>query len=1002
MLQAGQTFAHFKIVRLLGEGGMGQVYLAEDQKLHRQVALKLLTWKQGDDDERLERFQREAKTAAQVSHPNVMAIYDIDLTKDADGNDITYIVMEYIKGKSLADYMKTRQGDIAAIVRLSEKIASGLAAAHKINVVHRDIKADNILVDEDDQPKILDFGLAKPVEPVQFAEGDSTRTVSKELTRAGKIVGTVSYMSPEQIRGEAVDTRSDIFSFGVLLYRSATGEFPFSGPTEVSTLAKILEARHESIRLRNEAIPLDLERIVDKCLQKDPNDRYQDTRDLVVDLRNLRRMYDSGISDTVSMTRETPAKRKSFKLGWKSGLLTLLVLALVWKIFFGSGVEVKVSRDGGGLQAKENSLAILEFENKTGDPELDWLETGLPEMLLTDLAQRPGMNLISRQRITEMLQANKVLDQVQSAIPAGADVMAQVRREVAEELGATNTLSGTFYKMGNKLRIDARLEESSSGRVLMGEKVIGDDPFMLVDSLTDKIASSMNVTLASGSEQDIRNLTSSSPEAYKQYVLGMDQFGLGNYEAATKCFERAITLDSTFALPYMRIGMTHAFQQHPQEAARFLAKALQYQSKLPVRERSLLDVYADIWLNSKFDDAFTKMRLMVSNYPDDIEARTIYGILVHEFTRDSAAAFAQFDTVLSYNPTYQLPMEFRADAYVNYGMYEQAIRQAERIKELHPDSPGPYNLLGIAYLKQGKRDKAVTEFEQLLAKFPTNKTALGFLIRLAIYKRDFAKAEQWTEKYTSLEPGNLYNKVDYYDQMAGLMFWQGRFRDGLRQYEQMIQAAEQLGDSSILSTSLKAAAVAHINLEMSDSGIALYRRAYDLQTANMFSNYSMVLVEHDRKLTDSARKMFREDVASFKSRTPSELWGVTDGLEKIFNGLAAADTVLLLDGYQTLIKAQRGGQITGNHREMAYILIARGEYQAGIDILQKLVSGEEESAGGFGYPLSLYHLGKAFEGLGKRAEAKRYYTEMLKYWGNADIQFKEIRDTKERLAKLTS
>jgi tetratricopeptide (TPR) repeat protein len=481
----------------------------------------------------------------------------------------------------------------------------------------------------------------------------------------------------------------------------------------------------------------------------------------------------------------------------------------------------------------------------------------------------------------------------------------------------------------------------------------------------------------------------------------MDQFGMGNYDAATRYFERAITLDSTFALPYMRIGMAHAFQQHPQEASRYISKALQYQSKLPVRERSLLDIYADIWLNRKFDDAFTKMRSMVSNYPDDIEARTVYGILVLQFTRDSSKAFAQLDTVLSYNPTYQLPLEFRAEAYLNYGMYDQAIKLAEEIKLAHPASPGSYMLLGSAYLRQGKRDKAEKEFHDLLARYPTNETALGFLIRLAIYKRDFALAQQLTEKYTQIEPGNLYNKVDYYDQMSGLMFWQGKFKEALRQYDLMLQTAAQLDDSSILANSYQSAAVGYLQCGLDDSGLTLYRRAYDFRTANMFSNYSLALVGHDRQLADSARRLFERDIAAFKARIPSELWGITEGLEKIFEGMAAADSSLLLDGYRTIIKTQ-GERITANHREMAYILIRRGQYQDGIDILKRLVSGEEESAGGIGYPMALYYLGMGYEGLGDRAEAKKYYSEMLTYWGNADIQFKEIKDARERLAKLTS
>ncbi len=990
MLEPGQSFAHFTIVRLLGEGGMGQVYLAQDQKLHREVALKILTWKEGDDDDRVARFQREAKTAAQVSHPNVMAIYDIDVAKDATGNDVTFIVMEYVKGRSLSDYLKLRPSDISTVVKLAEKIASGLAAAHKINVVHRDIKSDNILVDDDDQPKILDFGLAKPVQPVKFAEGDSTRTVSKELTRVGKIVGTVSYMSPEQIRGESVDIRSDIFSFGVLLYRMATGEFPFTGPTEVSTLAKILEARHESIRVRNETIPMELERIVDKCLQKDPNDRYQDTRDLVVDLRNLRRLYESGTSDSISALHSVPKQTKvtkSWILDWKTGLIVLAVIALVWKIFFSGGASLSLS-----VQAKPNSLAILEFENKTGDAEFDWMETGVPEMLLTDLAQNQEMNLISRQRILEMLGAEKL---------KGSEHSSEASREIAGKLGATNVLTGTLFRVGKMIRIDARLEEAASGRVLMGEKVMGEDPFVLVDSLTEKIAMSMNLGSTSTTNQDIRKLTSASPEAFKYYVLGMENFGKGLHEEAIANFEKAISYDSTFALPYMRIGMANAFQQRPKQATLYLKKALEYQAKLPVRERSLLDVYADLWVLRKFDDAFAKMRTLVSNYPEDIEARTIYGILVYEFTKDTAKAFAQFDSVLALNPTYQLPQEIRSQSYLAYGKYDEAIRIAEKIKQEHPDSPGPYTLLGTAYLRQGKREQAEKEFASLLARQPNNKEALSSLIRLAIYRRDFARAEELTERFKDLDPGNLYNLVDYYDQMAALCYWKGQFRAALKQYELEVGVAEQLNDSNILSSTLQTAASGYLNAGLTDSGLSIYRRAYQYRTANMFSNYALVLVDSDHSKVDEARKFFRQDIADFKSRIPSELWGLTDGLEKVFEGLATLDSNLLLDGYRDLVRSQQQGQ-NGNDREMSYLLIKLGKYQEGIDILKRFVSGEEESSGGYSYPMALYYLGLGYEGIGNKPEAIRNLTEMLKYWGNADIQIDEIKDAKARLAKLTS
>ena len=341
IFEPGRQFANFKIIRKLGEGGMGEVYLAEDQKLGRNVALKILQSEFFDDPDRLARFTREAKTAAKISHASVMAIYDLDRVKDEEsGRDISYIVMENVTGLTLGEYLKTRNPANAEMLRISERIASGLAAAHQLKIVHRDIKYDNIKIDDTGEAKILDFGLAKPLDiVVDQKDADLTRTSSNELTQEGKILGTVSYMSPEQARGGQVDTRSDIFSYGILIYRMFSGVSPFEGPDKVSVMAKILESRQEPLRQKNESIPAELERIIDKCLQKDPNDRYQDTRDLVVDLRSLRRQFDTGISDSSSGIHDvaTPkSETKVSKLSWKKVVLGVAALfALVVVVIIG-------------------------------------------------------------------------------------------------------------------------------------------------------------------------------------------------------------------------------------------------------------------------------------------------------------------------------------------------------------------------------------------------------------------------------------------------------------------------------------------------------------------------------------------------------------------------------------------------------------------------------------------------------------------------------------------
>jgi len=403
MLSPGQELNHFIIVKKIGEGGMGEVYLAEDRKLSRKVALKVLPYDLLEDSDRLERFYREAKTAAKISHPNVMSIYDFGTCRpDGVDKDLNYIVMEYIEGESLQDFLADHNVSMTERLKLSEKIARGLSAAHKLNIVHRDIKTDNIMIDSNGEPKILDFGLAKPFDPVFSGDtGDDSITASQDLTQDGKILGTVTYMSPEQARGEAVDARSDIFSFGIMMYKIFTGVYPFDGGDRVSTIAKILESKHISIRQKNETLPPELERITDKCLQKSPDDRYQDSRDLVVDLRTLRRQHESGITETRSIEMEAYRKKKSgiskSKIAY-SFIGIIVIVAIVVAVMDNSR-----SPGPDTLQAKEDALAILGFENKTGDPELDWLTAGLPEIMLTDLAQSGGGKIISRNRILDRL-----------------------------------------------------------------------------------------------------------------------------------------------------------------------------------------------------------------------------------------------------------------------------------------------------------------------------------------------------------------------------------------------------------------------------------------------------------------------------------------------------------------------------------------------------------------------------------------------------------------------
>ena len=988
MLKPGQIFAHFKILEKIGEGGMGAVYLAEDQNLHRKVAIKILLPEAFDNNEKQERFKREAKTAAQISHGNVMSIFDIGSAKDEkSGKDIDYIVMEHIQGRQLSELFHEGNVSLAKVVKIAEKICNGLAAAHKLNIVHRDIKADNIIVDDQDEPKILDFGLAKPIDPIFESSDANTDTVDNELTKAGKIIGTVTYMSPEQAKGEHVDMRSDIFSFGILLYRMTTGEFPFSGPTQVSTIAKILETKHEPPRLKNSNIPAELERIIDKCLQKNPEDRYQDTRDLVVDLRNLRRQFDSGFTDTISAEIERPSVTKTVEISFSKksyGIVGLLVAvaAVIWFM-----MDTPSFKGTAEVQAQGYSLAIIGFDNKTGESEYDWLETGLPEILLTDLMQSQSVQIISQKRILDGIPPEKRSEHTfEEAV------------ESAGKLGAVHILSGSYYKLGDKIRIDSRIEDVSSGNIISTQKVIGADPFELIDSLTEKIAIALNLQKELSSDKSVSKYTS-SPEAYKYYIEGMNNFALGTDEIALEKFNKAIEIDSSFALPYLRIALTRLFNGRDKEGVEYLTMAKEREQNLPIREKTLLEVYSEIWIERNYNDGYVKMESFVNQFPDDKEGQSIFGLLINSFSQDTTKAFEHFDKALQIDPAFQLTLMFYAQIYINNKNYDRALEFAERSIKYHPNSPDGYTTVATIKSLQGKTDEAISAYLDVLEKYPESEDVLSNLYDIYIKKRDFNKARQYLEMIKRYHSDDLVLMSKYYLYMSNLAIWEGKFEQSLKFRIDALDERLKTEDSTLISATYNSLGSYCRQFEKYDEAKKYYNLGNDWYNSFQNFSYYMAMVFLDSTSAKTRRVEFVKVLDDFKARVPSNLWYIADDLIGMYDAWSVHDTTT---GLKYLRDLGQKNSNSNNNTEIGKLEIMTGEYQAGIDKLEQYVNGEDESSNAFNFITLQFYIGYGYEKLGQIEKAKEHYESLLQYWSNADIQIQVIKDTKERYAQLTS
>ncbi len=991
-----QVFAHFRIIRKLGEGGMGEVYLAEDNKLGRKVALKILQADFFDDKDKQERFYREARTAARINHSNVMGIYDIgSASVEEGGAEISYIVMEYIEGQSLRDYIIQSKGSTREQLRIAEKIARGLAEAHKLGIVHRDIKAENIIINTEGEPKILDFGLAKPLAAL-FKGGtdDGTVTASQDLTQEGKIIGTVTYMSPEQARGEKVDSRSDIFSFGILMYKMFSGVFPFEGTDRVSTIAKILEAPHVQIRRKAENIPAELERIIDKCLQKDPNYRYQDTRDLVVDLRSLRRQYESGISDTDSMIADREAlgktKTKSYILNLKPSVLAVIgivaVLAVIAILSFSGGSE-----GPGTLHARQNALAIIGFENKTGDAELDWLESGLPEILLTDLAQSGSSSLISRNRVLDNI--NEDLDDLTPA------EIHQKCIKSARALGATRVLGGSYFMMGDKIRIDARVEDVESGQILLGEKVVGQDPFALVDSLTQKIGLLLNLKDISGDNRDVASVTSSSPEAYEQYIRGMELYRLNQYEKGIEYFKKAVEIDPTFAMPYMRAGMSYYFMGQLGSSVPYLEKAREFSNRLPRRDREMLEFYTDAFLLSKFNDAYVKLKSFVENYPDDKEARTMYAAFQYQMTRDAVKCEAQLDTVLTIDSKYLPALENYLSLLVDQDQFDSAIQVALKVRQYYPETHVGYINLVTLYDRTGQLDKALEVGRAYLEKDASHPNMLSSMANIYIKLRQFDQAQNYAEGLKRFHGKDPYQMLDYYNIAYNIANWRGEFLKGIDFKKKRVDLALQTGDSAIIFNAYNGLVGTYEGLDFPDSALFYGKKLPEYAVRFQHFNYALLIASCDYSRREEAKQYFEIANERFKASVPSELWALGDAIGVIIDGYYNADTAKIISGYLAIAELpyQSG---SGLNFEAGRLSALTGKYDDAIANLNQVVSGPYTSSSGITYLSAKYYLGRTYQETGELDKAADAYREVLKYWNEPEIETEVIADTRKRLAEL--
>ncbi len=725
MLQVGDRFAHYKILRQIGVGGMGEVYLAEDEKLDRRVAIKILNERFGKNDSHLERFIREAKAASSLNHPNILVIHEISV-----GEDANFIVSEFVEGRTLRDLIGGSELTISQALEFAIQIGGALSAAHGAGIVHRDIKPENIVVRPDGYIKVLDFGLAKLLKPGNLFVDTENETAIQNQTARGVIMGTVNYMSPEQAKGETVDERTDIFSLGVVLYELLTGVTPFKGNSMSETFANVINAEPPPLTLTASNVSDELQRIISKTLRKDKNERYQTAKDLLADLNGLKeniafdeKLGNSRAAGTNNSTAFRPhASGATAEPDTRTGadsiatvfgrvrsiivFAVLVIAAIGLTYYFYPGDPVSNGR---------RSLAVLPFANASQDPNAEYLADGVSESIINNLSQLSGLKVMSRNSSFRFKN-----DQSDT-------------RAIASSLGVDTLVTGDIRQVGDKLVINVRLINASDDSQIWGSQYVRTltDVIAAQNEIAQAVARNLKVKLTPSDTVQLNKRYTENAEAYQLYLRGrfhVYKLLPDEIRQGIGYFQQAIDLDPNYALAYAGIA----------------------------------DAYRSLAIGSEISPAesFAKSKAAANRaieIDDSLsDGHTTLGMTMFWGDWDWGGAEKQFQNAIELNPNDVNAHLYYAHLLSNMGRHQEALNEVKLARELDPLFPFAGALEGQFLFHAGNNDEALDRLKKTFDLAPNFWMPHLFASMVYVEKAMYPEALAEARKARALAAASTY------------------------------------------------------------------------------------------------------------------------------------------------------------------------------------------------------------------------------------------------------
>lgn len=791
VLEAGKRFGHYEIVRQIGAGGMGEVYLAKDTKLERNVAIKILNERFSRDESNLNRFVKEAKAASSLNHPNILVIHEIGLSDEAN-----FIVSEFIDGKTLREILTEKTLKLPEILDIAVQIANALTAAHTANIVHRDIKPENVIVRPDGFVKILDFGLAKLID--QKAIGFQSSAGEQNETAKGMILGTVNYMSPEQAKGESIDARTDIFSFGSLLYEMIGGKSPFAAESMSETFANLINAEPPPLTEFTGDVPPELQTIVSRTLQKNKDERYQSMDDILSDLKDLREnlafgdrlersnSLNSGQATSVGNEPTNEIKYTvTEQIKRRKPLAAVVALLLV--ISVASGYYVWQSQKSAANATAKRSLAVLPFLNASQDPNAEYLSDGVTENIINNLSHLSNLRVMSRNSAFRF-KANQT------------DTKA-----IAAQLGVEILVTGDIKQLGDDLIINVRLIDAADDSQIWGNQYIrkAKDVIAAQNEIARAVAQNLRLKLSSTEEQQIAKRPTQNAEAYQLYLRGrFHVFKLtpSEIQQGIAYFQQAIALDPKYALAYA--GLSDAYRSlaigSEMPPAEFLPKSLAAAEKAVELDDTLAEAHtalgSTLFWQWNWSGSEAQFRRALDLNPSEANVHIFYAHLLSNTGRHSEAlaeikrareldplfpfagalegqfllhagqpdeALDRLRKTFDLAPNFWMPHLFAASVHTEKGQLEEAVAAARKAGALSPAQTVSVAYEGFALAKSGRMDESRALLDELLKRSETRFVPPSHLAWMYNGLGETDKTFEWLEKgFQQRDPKMAFLKVD--------------------------------------------------------------------------------------------------------------------------------------------------------------------------------------------------------------------------------------------------